>query len=72
MMAGGGVNPGQLIGATDEKGEGPTDDTDIHPDDLGASIFHALGIDHHKEYYTRTGRPVRLIPNGRVMHELFN
>ena len=72
MMAGGGVNPGQLIGATDEKGEGPADDTDIHPDDLGASIFHALGIDHHKEYYTRTGRPVSLIPNGRVMHDLFD
>lgn len=71
MMAGGGVKPGQLIGATDEKGEGPTDDTDIHPDDLGASIFRALGIDHHKEYYTRTGRPVSLIPNGRVMHDLF-
>jgi hypothetical protein len=71
MMAGGGVKPGQLIGATDEKGEGPTAETDIHPDDLGASIFHALGIDHHKEYYTRTGRPVSLIPNGRVMHDLF-
>lgn len=71
LTAGGGVNPGQLIGATDEKGEGPADDTDIHPDDLGASIFHALGIDHHKEYYTRTGRPVSLIPNGRVIRELF-
>lgn len=71
IMTGGGVKPGQLIGATDEKGEGPTGDTDIHPDDLGASIFHALGIDHHKEYYTRTGRPAMLIPNGRVMTELF-
>ncbi|MDC0261813.1 DUF1501 domain-containing protein [Planctomycetaceae bacterium] len=71
LMTGGGVKPGQLIGATDAKGEGPTDDTDIHPDDLGASIFHALGIDHHKEYYTRTGRPVSLIPNGRVIQDLF-
>ena len=71
LMTGGGVKPAQVIGATDAKGEGPTDDTDIHPDDLGASIFHALGIDHHKEYYTRTGRPVSLIPNGRVMHDLF-
>lgn len=71
IMTGGGVKPGQLIGATDAKGEGPTPDTDIHPDDLGASIFHALGIDHHKEYHTRTGRPVSLIPNGRVITELF-
>ena len=71
IMAGGGVRPGQLIGATDEKGEGPTPDTDIHPDDLGATILHALGIDHHKEYYTRTGRPASLVANGRVIGELF-
>ncbi|MAT16098.1 MAG: hypothetical protein CMJ46_12615, partial [Planctomyces sp.] len=71
LMAGGGVQPGQLIGATDANGSGPTEDTDIHPDDLGASIFHALGIDHHKEYYTKTGRPVSLIPNGRVIKSLF-
>lgn len=71
LMAGGGVKPGQLIGATDAKGEGPDDDTDIHPDDLGASILHALGIDHHKEYYTRTGRPVSLIPHGQPIDGLF-
>lgn len=71
MMAGGGVKPGQLIGATNEAGTAASDSTDIQPDDLGASIFHALGIDHHKEYYTKTGRPVSLIPHGKVMHELF-
>ena len=71
IMAGGGTEPGQLIGATDKLGESPTVDTDIHPDDIGASIFHALGIDTHKEYYTRTGRPVSLIPNGRVIPGLF-
>ena len=70
-MTGGGIKPGQLIGATDKLGESPTDGTDIHPDDLGASLFHALGIDHHKEYYTRTDRPVSLIPNGRVISALF-
>ncbi len=72
LMTGGGVRPGQLIGATDEAGTGPTDGTDIHPDDLGASIFHALGIDHHKEYFTKTGRPVSLIPHGRVISDLFS
>ena len=71
IMTGGGVRPGQLIGATDAGGESPTDDTEIHPDDLGASMFHALGIDHHKEYYTRTNRPVGLVPNGNVISELF-
>ena len=71
LMAGGGVKPGQLIGATDAGGESPTEDTDIHPDDIGASILHALGIDHHKEYYTKTNRPVSLVPDGRVIGGLF-
>ena len=71
LMAGGGVRPGQLLGATDRGGEAPTGDTEIRPDDLGATIFHALGIHHHKEYYTQTGRPVSLIPHGRVLRSLF-
>lgn len=71
VLAGGGVQPGRLVGSTDSKGEGPSDGTDIRPDDLGATLLHALGIDHHTEYYTKTNRPVGLIPHGRVMHDLF-
>ena len=71
LMAGGGVRPGQLIGATDAGGESPTEDTDIHPDDIATSILHALGIDHHTEYFTKTKRPVSLVANGRVISELF-
>lgn len=71
LLAGGGVREGQLIGATDAGGEQPTDDTRISPDDIGATILHAIGIDHHKEYLTRTGRPVSLIPNGTVLDEVF-
>lgn len=71
LMSGGGVRPGQLIGATDAKGEGPADETDIHPDDIAASILHALGIDHHTEYFTKTNRPVSLVAGGRVIEGLF-
>ena len=71
LLAGGGVRPGQLIGATDSGGESPTDSTDMHPDDIAASILHALGIDHHTEYFTKTNRPVSLVPNGRIMTDLF-
>ena len=58
MLTGGGVRAGQLIGGTDDKGHGPDDATQIKPDDLAATLCHALGIDHAKEYQTRTGRPV--------------
>jgi uncharacterized protein (DUF1501 family) len=71
LMTGGGVRAGQLIGATDSAGESPTPDTDLHPDDIAASILHAVGIDHHTEYFTRTNRPVSLVANGRIISGLF-
>ncbi|MEQ8785308.1 MAG: DUF1501 domain-containing protein [Pirellulaceae bacterium] len=71
LMTGGGVKTGQLIGGTDEKGHGPDDATDMTPDDLAASLYHALGVDHRHEYYTATGRPVILVPEGRVIEGLF-
>ena len=71
LFTGGGVKAGQLIGATDKGGEGPDDATDISPDDIAATLYHALGIDPLTEYHTNTGRPVMLVPHGRVMHDLF-
>lgn len=71
LMAGGGVQPGRLIGGTDEGGESPDDATQLKPDDIAASLYHAVGIDPRAEYHTNTGRPVMLVPDGRVMDELF-
>ncbi|MBM83421.1 MAG: hypothetical protein CMJ78_22920 [Planctomycetaceae bacterium] len=71
VLAGGGIKPGQIVGATDRNGQNPTDDTDISLDDIGATILKAVGIDHHKEYYTSTGRPVAIVPNGHVIDEVF-
>lgn len=71
VFAGGGVQPGQLIGGTDKGGEAPDDSTDITPDDIAATIYHALGIDPLTEYHTNTGRPVMLVPHGRILRNLF-
>lgn len=71
LMAGGGVKTGQLIGGTDAEGAGPNEATDIQPDDIAATIYHALGIDPRTEYHTKTGRPVMLVPEGRILTELF-
>ncbi len=71
VFAGGGVRPGQLIGGTDAGGEAPDDGTDITPDDIAATIYHALGIDPLTEYHTNTGRPVMLVPQGRIISDLF-
>ncbi len=71
LIAGGGVRSGQLIGATNKDGTGPAEGDGIKPDDLAASIYHALGIDYRKEYHTATGRPVMIVPHGEVLPGLF-
>jgi hypothetical protein len=70
LLAGGGVKPGQVVGASDDKGMGPAGDA-IAPDDVAASFYHSLGIDHRKEYRTTTGRPVMIVREGSVIGELF-
>ena len=70
LLAGGGIKGGQVIGESDAKGEGPKDRA-ITPDDVAASFYSALGIDHTREYNTPTGRPVMLVRNGKPLPELF-
>ena len=69
LLAGGGFRGGQVIGASDARGEGPKD-TPISPDDVAATFYRSLGIDAHKEYKTPTGRPVMIVRNGTAIREL--
>jgi hypothetical protein len=71
LMAGGGVKPGQVLGASDDKGQGPVG-AGYKPDQVAASFFHSLGIDSHKEYQTNTGRPVMIVRDGEIIPELFS
>jgi len=70
FLAGGGMKTGQVIGASSEKGEGPAGDA-ISPNDVATSFLHCLGIDHHKEYQTNTGRPVMINRDGNLIPGLF-
>ena len=58
------------IGASDDKGMGPAGDA-ITPDQVAASFYHCLGIDHKKEYHTSTGRPVMIVREGSLIPGLF-
>ncbi|MDA7504167.1 DUF1501 domain-containing protein [bacterium] len=58
-LAGGGVQGGQVIGASDSTGESPAD-RPVTPSDLAATIYRLLGIDPKLELKTADGRPVRL------------
>ena len=69
LLAGGGIQGGQVVGESDAKGEGPKDRL-ISPDDVAATFYHTLGIDHTKEYHTPSGRPVMIVRNGKPIQEL--
>ena len=70
LMAGGGVKNGQAIGKSNADATLP-DSKGFSPDDVAASLFHTLGINHQKEYHTDTGRPIMIVRDGHVIPELF-
>jgi hypothetical protein len=66
LFAGGGVKPGQVIGATDKQASAPAADPVSVPDIL-STVFQQLGVDTTKTYYTPLGRPVPIVDGGRVI-----
>jgi len=72
LMAGGGVNGGQVIGESDAKGTMPKEGDGFSPDDAAASFFYNLGIDHTQEYHTTSGRPITVVRDGSVIRQLFS
>jgi uncharacterized protein (DUF1501 family) len=69
VLAGGGFRRGFVYGSTDAQGMAPATEP-CSPDDIAATIFHALGIDPHMELNTPTGRPMQLFREGRVLQPL--
>jgi hypothetical protein len=69
LMAGGGIRGGQVYGASDAIGARPTD-RPVLPDDITATIFHALGLDPETIVYDQLHRPMP-ISAGRPIQGLF-
>ncbi len=69
LFAGGGTKPGIVIGSTDKHASIPTGDP-VGVSDILRTIFHLMGIDCDKTYYTPLGRPVPIVNGGRVLQEL--
>src|SRR5690606_18577560 len=69
-LAGGGIKPGHIHGATDEFGFQATEGR-MHVHDLHATILHLLGFDHEQFTYRYAGRDFRLTDvHGKVFHEV--
>jgi hypothetical protein len=69
-LAGGGIKPGLVWGATDDYGYNITENP-VHVHDLNATILHCLGIDHERLTFRFQGRDYRLTDvQGEVVHEI--
>ncbi|MSR31025.1 MAG: DUF1501 domain-containing protein [Gemmataceae bacterium] len=70
LFAGAGVRGGQVIGRSDKIGAYPAT-IPYTPDDLGATVYHTLGIDPETHVRDRQNRPSQL-NRGKVIEPLFN
>ena len=71
LFAGGGIQTGNIIGATDQRGEDATDQIASRADFI-ATLYHHLGIDYqHLSFPDHTGRPQPiLLGEGEPIREL--
>lgn len=72
IWAGGGIETGRFIGATDRKGEDSIERI-CGAEDFLSTIYHHLGIDSsHITIEDFTGRPVPIVDGGRPIPELIS
>jgi hypothetical protein len=70
VLAGGGIQGGQVVGASDAHAGAPVD-RPVTPQDLLATIYHSLGIDRTRHLAGPDGRSSAIIADGEPIHELF-
>lgn len=70
LLAGGGIRGGTTFGRSDKDAAYPADNP-VTPEDLAATLYHALGIDPYRFIADPQGRQFALVDGGRVLAELF-
>ena len=69
FLAGGGLRMGQVIGATNARGEHPVQ-RPLDSNCLLATIYQRFGIDGSQPLTDVTGRPIPILPRGETIREL--
>jgi len=69
LLAGGGLRMGQVIGATNPRGEHPTQ-RPMDSNCLLATIYRRFGIDFDQALPDVTGRPIPILPGGAAIDDL--
>jgi Protein of unknown function (DUF1501) len=69
LMAGGGLNHGQVIGSTESDG-GAIKNRPVTPGELAATIYRYFGVPLDTQYLDRRGRPRNVVDHGAPISEL--
>lgn len=69
VMAGGGLKTGRVVGATNSRGEYPTENP-LTPNDVWATVYRHLGIDPSRAFPDHRGRPMPILPFGEPIGDL--
>lgn len=69
FLSGGGLQMGQVIGATNRRGEEPIERI-MDSNCLLATIYERFGIDTTTSYLTNAGRPIPILTTGKPIPEL--
>ena len=69
LISGGGLRMGQVVGQTNSKSEYPQHDP-LTPQDLLATAYRHLGINHEMTLQDFNGRPVPILPFGEPIKQL--
>ena len=66
VVAGAGVKRGHVHGQSDETGSAPVE-APVHPNDLLATMYHALGIEPHTMVMNHLNQPRELVQGSAVL-----
>jgi hypothetical protein len=69
LMAGGGIKGGQVYGSSDARAAYPRENP-IGPEEIHATIYHALGLPENTHIHDTVGRPLGLY-HGKPIYGLF-
>jgi uncharacterized protein (DUF1501 family) len=68
-LAGGGIQGGRVVGASDARAEYPAE-RPVTQGDLFTTMFTLLGIDPQIEFVNEANRPLKVCPSGELIREL--
>jgi hypothetical protein len=69
VLAGGGVKAGYVYGTSDATATEPENDP-LTVEDLAATVYHLLGIDHEKKLMSPGNRPIDIVREASVRKDL--